>query len=140
MEPMELKLCDIQGRLFESFLQTSYGSESLIRAFMNSKLAVYLDSEYNRMQWVGEEYLLEEFLDEQMDTLSVGEQYSREVMYWSGYLYRYWHYATGESSKKIYRQAGAKTMSRNYMMFHTMDPELAIEDLKEIDWQRKRKI
>ena len=27
-------------------------------------------------------------------------------------------------------------MKRNYMMFHTMDPELAIEDLKEIHNQK----
>lgn len=28
-------------------------------------------------------------------------------------------------------------MKRNYMMFHTMDPELAIEDLIEIKRQKK---
>ena len=27
-------------------------------------------------------------------------------------------------------------MKRNYMMFHTMNPELAIEDLKEIHNQK----
>ena len=41
------------------------------------------------------------------------------VMYWAGYVYRYWHYVTGESSRKIYRQAPAKTMNVNYLMFHT---------------------
>lgn len=29
-------------------------------------------------------------------------------------------------------------MKRNYLMFHTMDPVLAIEDLKEIYRQRQR--
>lgn len=43
------------------------------------------------------------------------------VMYWAGYVYRYWHYVTGESSREIYRQAPAKTMNVNYLMFHTMD-------------------
>ena len=42
-----------------------------------------------------------------------------------------------ESSSKIYRQANVKTMKRNYMMFHTMDPELAIDDLIEIKRQKK---
>lgn len=139
MNTLEIKLCDIQGRLFELSLQVSYGSDSFIKAFMNSKLAENLDSRYNRMQWAGEEYLLEELLAEQKETLEEGEHYSQEILYWTGYLYRYWHYYTGEGSKKIYRQAGAKTMKRNYMMFHTLDPEIAVDDLKEIYRQRKLK-
>ena len=35
------------------------------------------------------------------------------------------------------KQAPALTMKRNYMIFHTMDPILAIEDLKEIHNQKR---
>ena len=52
-------------------------------------------------------------------------------------VYRYWHYVTGESSREIYRQAPAKTMNVNYLMFHTMDPEMAVGDLKEIYRQKR---
>ena len=52
------------------------------------------------------------------------------------HLELYWHYVTGESSREIYRQAPAKTMNVNYLMFHTMDPEMAVEDLKEIYRQK----
>ena len=38
---------------------------------------------------------------------------------------------------EIYRQAPAKTMNVNYLMFHTMDPEMAVEDLKEIYRQKR---
>jgi hypothetical protein len=41
-------------------------------------------------------------------------------------------FMTGEDSKNIYRQAPAETMSRNWLIFHTLAPEVAIEDLKEI--------
>ena len=34
------------------------------------------------------------------------------------------------------KQAPVETMKRNYLMFHTMAPEVAIEDLKEIYKQR----
>ena len=37
------------------------------------------------------------------------------------------------SGEKISKQAPVGTMKRNYLMFHTMAPELAIEDLKEIN-------
>ena len=34
-------------------------------------------------------------------------------------------------------EAPVGTMKRNYLMFHTMAPELVIEDLKEISGQKK---
>ena len=66
-----------------------------------------------------------------------GEIFSADMLYWIGYIYRYWHYYNGEDSAKIYKQAPVQTMKRNYMMFHTTDPELAIEDLKEIHHQKR---
>ena len=138
MDELQLKLCDIQGRLFELSGEKKLPSTAFIKAFMTSETAKELDSRYNRMQWMGEEYLLEEIISSTGDTFSgTGEVYQKEVMYWIGYIYRYWHYCTGESSAKIFRQAPAATMKRNYMMFHTMDPVLAIEDLKEIYNQKK---
>ena len=110
MDLIQLKLCDIQGRLFELSLQAGYGSEDFMKRFMRSKVARDLDSEYNRMQWAGEEYLLEEFADECPQTQKGNARYDREVMYWTGYLYRYWHILTNEPSREIYAQAPAKTI------------------------------
>ena len=62
MDSLQLKLCDIQGRLFELFAGTNYEAESLVKDFMEGEIAKNLDSEYNRMQWAGEEYLLEELI------------------------------------------------------------------------------
>ncbi len=135
MDSIRLKLCDIQGRMFER--STAYASEDFIRDFMNSEVAEHLDSPYNKLQWMGEEYLMDELKDEKkLDT--DGEKYSPEVLYWIGYLYRYWACTRGEKSKRIYRQAPAKTMKRNYMAFHTFDPEVAIDDLIEIHQQRQK--
>ena len=104
---------------------------------MTSDTAKALDSEYNRMQWAGEEYLLEEIVSAAGDLLTAdGEIYDTDILYWIGYIYRYWHYYSSEDSAKIYKQAPALTMQRNYMIFHTMDPVLAIEDLKEIHNQQ----
>ena len=133
MDSIQLKLCDIQGRLFER--STAYASEDFIRDFMNSEVAAHLDSPYNKLQWMGEEYLIDELKDEK--TLRTdGEKYAPEVLYWIGYLYRYWACTRGEKSRRIYRQAPAKTMKRNYMAFHTFDPDVAIDDLIEIYQQR----
>ena len=138
MDELQLKLCDIQGRLFELSAEKKYNSAEFIKAFMISDTAKELDSRYNRMQWAGEEYLLEEVVNAAADALTTdGEIYSADVLYWIGYIYRYWHYYSGEDSAKIYKQAPVETMKRNYMIFHTMDPVLAIEDLKEIYEQKQ---
>lgn len=137
MDELQLKLCDIQGRLFELSAENNYGSANFVKTFMTSEVAKALDSQYNRMQWAGEEYLLEELIDVSGDKQKEGgEIYSKDILYWMGYLYRYWHYYANEDSAKIYKQAPAATMKRNYLMFHTMAPELAIENLKEISRQK----
>ena len=136
MNELELKLCDIQGRLFELSADKKLDSAAFVKTFMASQTAKELDSKYNCMQWAGEEYLLEEIISGAGDTLTAnGETLSKDVLYWIGYIYRYWHYYTGEDSAKIYKQAPVETMKRNYLMFHTMAPEVAIEDLKEISRQ-----
>ena len=137
MDSLSLKICDIQGRLFELSSKQGLDSERFVSVFMNSEVAKGLDARFNRMQWAGEEYLLEELQDENdFTSASADRVIASEVMYWMGYVYRYWHYYTKESSVKIYRTANFKTMRRNYMMFHTMDPELAIEKLMEIKRQK----
>lgn len=136
MNELQLKLCDIQGRLFELSAEKGYNSAAFVKVFMTSDTAKALDSSYNRMQWAGEEYLLEEVVSAAGNGVATdGEVFSKDILYWMGYIYRYWHYYSGESSAKIYKQAPVQTMKRNYMIFHTMDPSLAIEDLKEIHKQ-----
>ena len=138
MDEIALKLCDIQGRLFELSADKGYGSAAFIKAFMTSDTAKALDSEYNRMQWMGEEYLLEEVVTAADNEVAAnGEVFPKDVLYWIGYIYRYWHYYSGEGSAKIYKQASVETMKRNYMIFHTMNPVVAIEDLKEIHRQKQ---
>ena len=136
LDMQKRQLCDVQGRLFELALKKGCDCSAFITAFMNSKVAMALDDIYDRLQWAGEEYLLEE-LDEEVGGLRKGTIfYSREVMYWIGYTYRYWHYYTGENSREIYKIADACIMNECWLGFHTMDVEMAIEDLKEIYRQR----
>ncbi len=139
MNELQLKMCDVQGRLFELSADRNLGSSAFIKAFMNSSVAKGLDSKFNHMQWAGEEYLLDELVtlaDKEM-LIKNSEILSKDILYWIGYIYRYWHYYTGEDSVKIYKQAPTDTMKRNYMLFHTMAPEVAVEDLKEIYSQKK---
>lgn len=138
MDELQLKMCDIQGRLFELSADRNLNSAAFVKTFMLSDTAKHLDSKYSSMQCMGEEYLLEEICENAGD-LSADESqvFTKDVLYWIGYLYRYWHYYACENSAEIYKQAPVKTMVRNFTIFHTMDPALAIEDLKEIYNQKQ---
>lgn len=129
------QLCDIQGRLFELAFANNYDCPAFIKSFMNSRAAAALDDTYDRLQWAGEEYILEELEEEAGGLKKAGLKYPLEVMYWTGYLYRYWHYYTNESSRIIYQTADAKTMYDCWLGFHTLDVEMAIDDLKELNRQ-----
>lgn len=136
---LESALSDMQGQLFEMSRKKGLDSQSFIKAFMQSDIARDLDSDFNFMQWAGKEYIMERILDELKDKLKIGgEIYDRETMYWTGYVYRRWHYYTGETSKEIYKQANAKTMRITYLPYHTMSVEMAIDRLKE-SYQEKHK-
>ncbi|MCL2148682.1 MAG: hypothetical protein FWH47_05020 [Methanomassiliicoccaceae archaeon] len=105
---------------------------------MRSKCAEGYDMRHNRLQWMGEEYMMEELVDEQGGRLATGRQYQREAMYWIGYIYRYWHFITGESSRRISMRAPAKVMAMGYPGFHTEDAALAIDDLMRVAKERGR--
>ena len=63
LDTQQFGLCDIQGRLFELALRKGYDCRDFVEKFMNSRVAAALDDVYDRMQWAGEEYLLEELDD-----------------------------------------------------------------------------
>ena len=125
-------LSEMQGALFEMSGVEGYDSETFIRVFMHSKISEGLDSDFDYTQWAGKEYIMERMKEECPEGFSKqGIVFDSETLYWAGYLYRYWHFYTGESSKVIYKQADAQTVNAMYYGYHTLDIEMAIDRLKE---------
>lgn len=140
LDVFEMTLCDMQGKLFEMSASEGYSSEAFIKTFMQSKTAADLDMVFNHMQWAGQGYIIDRLKEENASTLvKDAALYDNETLYWSGYLYRYWHFYTGESSKEIYKQAPANVMRSMYLIYHTMSPEMAIDRLKDTYKRKKAK-
>lgn len=132
LNSLQMTLCDTQGQLFELAAERGYASEAFVKAYMTSAVAADMDKEFQHIQWAGKAYILSRMEDELADQLiKGGEIYDKEALYWMGYIYRYWHFYTGENSREIYKQAPAKTMNVVYLMYHTMSPKMAIDRLKE---------
>lgn len=129
---LQLVLCDTQGKLFELSADKGYDSEVFIKAFMTDQVAADMDKGFHHIQWAGKAYILSRMEEELKGKLKKSNVlYDKEVIYWIGYIYRYWNLYTGESSKEIYRKANAKTMKSVYLMYHTMSPKMAVDRLKE---------
>ena len=58
-------------------------------------------------------------------------KYHRDVMYWCGYLYRYFSYFYELSSKQAYKYLPLKYISSSFEAYHTMDIKAAIDRLLE---------
>ena len=80
MDPIGHKLCDLQGRLFVNSLAAGFESEQFVRLFMRSKVAKTLDSKYNRLQWAGEEYMMDA-LQAEKELRKDGRYYKKERLY-----------------------------------------------------------
>ena len=121
------KLCSIQGRLFELSVKYGFESNSFVKTYMNSDVAAKFNSAYDRSQWMGEEYLLDELFN--THKLIKGKTYSYDVMFWMGYTYAYWAINYVEACSKIIKIADPKKMAENYAGLHTISADLAVQDL-----------
>ncbi len=132
LDSLPWALCDTQGKLFVLSADRGYDSIGFIRTYMRSSLAESMDKEFSHVQWAGKAYIMSALEEAYAEKLTKCDQpMDKEVLYWIGYLYRYWNLYTGESSKAIYKQAPAKTMEIVYMNYHSMSPEVAIDRLKD---------
>ncbi len=127
-----LSLCKIQGTLFEeSANKTSTSSSIFIRRFMNSSVSKEMDSIdfLNNTKRVDDIFLE---LDEEFGKSDYGKiKYNTEVLYWIGYIYRYFAYTYNLSSKQVYNMVKPDELNKRYYVFHTFDPAYAIDRILE---------
>lgn len=126
----------MQGDLFALSAKKGLDSEKFIKSYMNSQIVKRFDSLYDRAQWNGEYYLMDELQKEYPD-IPNGAAWDIDAMYWIGYIYRYWHCLTNTKSREIYEIADAPKMLAEYPAGHTMSEENCIgkllDDMKIID-------
>lgn len=88
-----------------------------------------------RKQYRGQGLYIDEIpdlLNEEYGVSSYGSvKYTRNEMYWIGYVYRYFALAYDFSSSQIYRIVKPLELRNVFLPYHTMDPAQAIERILE---------
>ena len=132
MDSLGLKMCNYQAQLFEcSIVATECSSKIFIRRFMYSDLAKRMDCNGFLFDSISLEDAINE-IEEQYGRSSYGtEKYTSEELHWIGYIYRYWSYVSGKSSRQIYKIIKPEEMRKIYFPYHSLDPLQAIERITE---------
>ena len=132
LNQFELAVCDNQGLLFQD-CQWDFEVDALdfVSEFMNSNVAKSMDNTLSPFHNTGTQQIGNSLLKECRIKSFIGEYVNSDILYWMGYIYRYWVWWLGESSKDIYSKADYETMSMLYSYYHTLSPELAILKLNK---------
>lgn len=99
---------------------------------MNSDIAKDLDSKISIKKLADDKIIMKKFLGSSKKKLSpIGHSFDEEILYWIGYVYRYWNILTGESSKDIYKKVSVRLMEVKYDEYHLVDIEDVIDILRK---------
>lgn len=132
LNEFEIAVCDNQGLLFQDCQwDFEVDAKDFVEKFMNSDIAASMDNTVSPFHNTGTKQIGEKLLQKIIVKPFKGEYKSSDTLYWMGYIYRYWVWWLGDSSKEIYQKADYTTMSRLYSYLHTLSPELAILKLKQ---------
>jgi len=123
--------CKMSGDLFVLACKKGYDSKGFIEKVMLSETGGLLYCANSCQMWLGNTYVMSEL--EQEIEFEKGKVINEQLMYWIGYLYRYWSIVYPEdTAKDIYTQAPFDTLATTYQGLHVLFWDEAIENLKEI--------
>ena len=127
-----LLLCKLQAEAFENSIdKMDTSSEIFIRRFMKSEIAKRLDNESVLASNIQANDILE-LINEEYGISNYGSvKYTRNEIYWIGYIYRYFVSTYEMSSAQVYKIVKPKELRGLFLPYHTMDPAQAIERILE---------
>ena len=130
IDTIGIRLCDEQGELFEKSLEINkLGSALFIKNYMHSDLAIKFDN----LSIINDIFISDFYIEEceSKKYKNGGIRYSKNTLFWIGYIYRYWSYTRKISSKELYKYIKPALLAKYYEIYHTLDPEQAIARIIE---------
>lgn len=128
-----LLLAEYQGKLFEKSSELNCSTGIFMRRFLHSNLLNELDANNSATLSLDENEGINSILEQFGDSNYGKLKYSKNSLFWIGYMYRYISYTREQSTKFIMKIFNYKQMNDVYYSFHTQDPEWFIKDLLEIN-------
>ena len=128
LDSLEIKLCQLQAKIFEASVKgTTYSSPIFIRRFMNSSVSKSFDE--NKYLFLSSSINdVFDTLDDEFGKSSYGTiKYSEDQMFWIGYIYRCISIKYNLTSKVVFEFFNSKNIIKYYNIGHTFDIVQAAE-------------
>ena len=134
-------LCSLQAETFEKSVEKmDTSSEIFIRRFMKSEIAKRFDNESILESNIQANDILE-LINEEYGISNYGSvKYTRNEMFWIGYIYRYFAFTYNMTSAQIYKIVKPKELRDLFLPYHTMDPAQAILEAKGMLTDEKQEL
>lgn len=129
---LEILLCQSQAKIFEASVDnTCYSSAIFIRRFMYSSIGKSFDDKLFLYRTESIEDVFD-LMDEEFGESSYGKiKYTKDQMFWIGYIYRVISIKYNLSSKSVYKLFNGQDIVKYYNICHTFDAVDAAERMME---------
>ena len=127
-----LLLCEYQAKLFEKSLDLGCSTPIFMRRFMKSTLVKELDRNESALVSLDVNEGIESIIEEYGESNYGKIKFSKNSMYWIGYMYRYISYTRNERTEFLMKTFDYDLLNKVYYSFHTQDPEWVVRSLLEI--------
>lgn len=127
-----LLLTAYQGKLFERSFDLNCSTPIFIRRFLHSDLLKTLDKNDSVIFSLDPIEGIQDILNQYGDSSYGKTKYSKDSLFWMGYMYRYMSYTREESTPFLMKLFDYRLLNDVYYSFHTQDPEWVIASLLDI--------
>lgn len=125
-----LRLAEYQARLFElSSTKMGCSSAIFIRRFLHSDLLKLLDENESSRIVLDANEGIQKILDQFGESEYGKEKFSKESLFWMGYLYRYISYTREIDTPLLFKLFNYKKVNELYYVYHTQSMEWCVENL-----------
>lgn len=126
-----LELAEYQGQIFEESVER-IDSSSLIflRRFKKSKIARELDLAHKNLSLLTSDAFYT--LEKEYPNSYGKNRYSKECMFWMGYIYRYICYTRRCSTPFVMELFKPQKLAELYYVYHTQSEEWVVRNLLEL--------
>lgn len=131
MTQQQLILCDKMGLMFKNSVKMRIDSKKFVKYFMSSSIAASIGSDEAYFKSLSKDSITDMFLAEAFfNKPPKGITLDSQMMYWTGYLYAFWHFYTSETFTMIYRQIPIDIICDVYEACYSLPTESVVRKLK----------
>ena len=119
--------CKTVGYCFMKSGAMGIDSDDFGRKMMNSDYGIMVLTDKRMIEYSDKMFMYEGI--EKNLQFKRGKSYEPDILYYAGYLYKYWISTRGENPKKIWKIAPLKLIATRYEFYHTQGFDYVINDL-----------